>query len=1128
MLEDEKLLHYVTKDPIQNLRIRVTLTRISVQRPRPELQQFQPVFQQQQQHQQHQHQQQHQDGHRDGGNFQHQQQQQQQQQQQHQHQQQENMQHQDAQQQEYGSAAPTDPFASLSIGTREQGGGRPVGEADEGRSQWNAVASPTHYGQQQQQQDQQPQGQQQYQHGGQGFGDVQVPHAQRQLQYPREAQRQGQHVPAQDQQWQQQGQEQQQYIPQAQETAQAQQYNDPSNPSQQPTHQQPFQQQQQPGHQDTQQQPTFPHASNNSQQATDHPSQYQDPQLPNPHFQNLQNQDPRYQDPQYQDPQYQHPQNQDPQQQQQQQSPDFHQGVDPGAVQYGNGIQGPSPYGQVPTQPMDADAVMRALLQPQPHSGAAAAPGAQGQLPDKFSVTQVFAWQEKVYSKAEIAAAQIAAQRSAPSYIDPQSPGPGSPGNRSRRNIGFGSQSNLAAAKLLDPALVRQSTLFTYVHSDQFCDREEMGKSVTTSANEERNPLVHKMMHDAKNRQQVLNFRSMYIMADLGDHADGSHTNERTLVSLKAQPDGSLLMRPGFSQPGFTYKFEDLHGGIFEYTVENASTTTAPSLDKRTAKLRKAVLQRADELRRAALKADFQKPPADPDAIRLTLLAEIVSAADFDCDHLYVEYVVRFDPRLWQLETAWPQPEPGVLQGVTHISAVTRYPEDLARGQAARHVAHFCHPIELEWVSRPEGAGEPFGPLPHNRFPAFFFQVCHMDRWSRYTSEGYGWATLGTHCPSASTHYIKTWKPLGTVRDAHQAFFVGGSPELEDLEYLTTPTGFDGKLLSKYGFKTQTAGTIKVRFHTITQRFDPDVGSGPRSPSPPRAASSGGPATGDGRATGAAAKHVRRQVNVVYRARARLEEARGGEVQLRPGLVCEAPVIRVHPEGLRVGEGGVVKLKVSAMGLEPLRYQWIKDDKRLTTATADSQELILVDVSSADSGAYHCKVSNKDGSANSNSADLLVQRVPRAARTAGGAEEPRPSARGPTAAAPASPNAQRVRPSRLRRLEMPAAAANPEGTAPVTPSGPAYPSTSQPPPDSGRQAGSSHSQQPAPGDTGHRAPQAAATAPGDPAQPSQPRQGLREAGGGHLQEGDGSSHHPSTQAADDGFRRKPRSDSRGR
>lgn len=104
----------------------------------------------------------------------------------------------------------------------------------------------------------------------------------------------------------------------------------------------------------------------------------------------------------------------------------------------------------------------------------------------------------------------------------------------------------------------------------------------------------------------------------------------------------------------------------------------------------------------------------------------------------------------------------------------------------------------------------------------------------------------------------------------------------------------------------------QVRFHTITQQFDPDVDSGPRSPSPPRHAASSGAATGDKQAS-AASKHVRRQVNVVYRARARLEEARGGEMKLRPGLVSEAPVIRVHPEGLRVGEGAVVKLKVSAM-----------------------------------------------------------------------------------------------------------------------------------------------------------------------------------------------------------------------
>lgn len=57
--------------------------------------------------------------------------------------------------------------------------------------------------------------------------------------------------------------------------------------------------------------------------------------------------------------------------------------------------------------------------------------------------------------------------------------------------------------------------MFTYVHSDEFCDREEMCKSVTTSANEEKNPLVHKMMHDAKNRQQVGEEKSMLLFVAL-------------------------------------------------------------------------------------------------------------------------------------------------------------------------------------------------------------------------------------------------------------------------------------------------------------------------------------------------------------------------------------------------------------------------------------------------------------------------------------------------------------------------------------------------------------------------------------------------------------------------------------
>ena len=61
---------------------------------------------------------------------------------------------------------------------------------------------------------------------------------------------------------------------------------------------------------------------------------------------------------------------------------------------------------------------------------------------------------------------------------------------------------------------------------------------------------------------QILNFRSMYLMADLGDEHVEAGSSERVLVCIKAYPDGSFDMRPGFNRPGFKYRFEDEHGGL--------------------------------------------------------------------------------------------------------------------------------------------------------------------------------------------------------------------------------------------------------------------------------------------------------------------------------------------------------------------------------------------------------------------------------------------------------------------------------------------------------------------------------------------------------------------------------------
>jgi Meckel syndrome type 1 protein len=38
---------------------------------------------------------------------------------------------------------------------------------------------------------------------------------------------------------------------------------------------------------------------------------------------------------------------------------------------------------------------------------------------------------------------------------------------------------------------------------------------------------------------------------------------ERALVAIKAHPDGAFDMLPGFSKPGYKYRFEDSHGALF-------------------------------------------------------------------------------------------------------------------------------------------------------------------------------------------------------------------------------------------------------------------------------------------------------------------------------------------------------------------------------------------------------------------------------------------------------------------------------------------------------------------------------------------------------------------------------------
>ncbi|KAJ3393996.1 hypothetical protein HDU84_000495 [Entophlyctis sp. JEL0112] len=53
-----------------------------------------------------------------------------------------------------------------------------------------------------------------------------------------------------------------------------------------------------------------------------------------------------------------------------------------------------------------------------------------------------------------------------------------------------------------------------------------------------------------------------------------------------------------------------------------------------------------------------------------------------------------------------------------------------------------------------------------------------------------------------------------------KSMLVGGSAELDDITYNHIPFGHTGSKLIKYGFQTETSGTVNVRLNVAHQQMD--------------------------------------------------------------------------------------------------------------------------------------------------------------------------------------------------------------------------------------------------------------------------------------------------------------------
>ncbi|NXE99264.1 MKS1 protein, partial [Menura novaehollandiae] len=154
----------------------------------------------------------------------------------------------------------------------------------------------------------------------------------------------------------------------------------------------------------------------------------------------------------------------------------------------------------------------------------------------------------------------------------------------------------------------------------------------------------------------------------------------------------------------------------------------------------------------------------------------------------------------------WSSPPFQQLSGVTQTCATKKVGWD--------NVAYFCYPFTVEMFYTQEDEGV-FSCLP--QWPVLYFEVLSLDFWQRYRVEGYGSLVLPAS-PGVHILTIPTWRPveLGTVAEMRR-FFIGGSPELEDLTYIRIPSTFKGKRLSRFGFRTETTGSVTFRLYCLQQ-----------------------------------------------------------------------------------------------------------------------------------------------------------------------------------------------------------------------------------------------------------------------------------------------------------------------
>ncbi|XP_041742970.1 Meckel syndrome type 1 protein [Coregonus clupeaformis] len=372
----------------------------------------------------------------------------------------------------------------------------------------------------------------------------------------------------------------------------------------------------------------------------------------------------------------------------------------------------------------------------------------------------------------------------------------------------------------------RNRRIFTYSDFDRYTNWEGHSQSMVTQVKSNPTFLAERMANVRHRRQDrrpvdstipksrlitwepsedfvktshVVNtpVQTMHIMGDLGPPGKlGQKEKECLLCTIRADGNGVVTIKPDFNKGKEPYRVETEgeKREVWRLTLENVSEGIRPEEKEREQRMYKDLYVRHKDYLNSLVGQDFEMPP--PGILRLLVNGEIDSAKGFEYDNLYIHFFM-------ELPNNWSTLPFQSLSGVTQTCRTKTIGKD--------DVAFFSYPFSFEAFFRRKDETEESLP----QWPVLYFKVLSLDFWQRYRNEGYGYLVIPS-TPGKHTVTCHTWRPLqtGTVSELRR-FFIGGSPELEDYSYVRVPGTFKGERLSRFGFRTQTTGSVTFNLHCI-------------------------------------------------------------------------------------------------------------------------------------------------------------------------------------------------------------------------------------------------------------------------------------------------------------------------